>query len=62
MLEINNIYVDFDRPILNNISFKAKQGQIIGLVGKSGASPIWACKTAKVPKPEIKQTNSYKIL
>ncbi len=37
MLEINNIYVDFDRPILNNISFKAKQGQIIGLVGKSGA-------------------------
>jgi ABC-type multidrug transport system ATPase subunit len=37
MLEIRNIYVDFDRPILNNISFKAKQGQIIGLVGKSGA-------------------------
>ena len=37
MLEIKNICIDFDRPILNNISFKAKQGQIIGLVGKSGA-------------------------
>lgn len=37
MLEINNISIDFDRPILNNISFKAKKGQIIGLVGKSGA-------------------------
>ena len=37
MLEIKNIFVDFDRPILKNISFKAKQGQIIGLVGKSGA-------------------------
>lgn len=37
MLEIKNIYVDFDRPILNNICFKAKRGQIIGLVGKSGA-------------------------
>ena len=37
MLEIKNISVDFDRPILKNISFKAKQGQIIGLVGKSGA-------------------------
>lgn len=37
MLEINHISVDFDRPILKSISFKAKQGQIIGLVGKSGA-------------------------
>ena len=37
MLEIKNIFVDFDRPILKNISLKAKQGQIIGLVGKSGA-------------------------
>lgn len=37
MLEIKNIFVDFDRPILKNISFKAKRGQIIGLVGKSGA-------------------------
>ncbi len=37
MLEIKNISVDFDRPILKNVSFKAKRGQIIGLVGKSGA-------------------------
>ena len=37
MLEIKNISVDFDRPILKNISLKAKRGQIIGLVGKSGA-------------------------
>ncbi len=37
MLEIKNICVEFDRPILNEISFKAKEGQIIGLVGKSGA-------------------------
>tara|TARA_B100001287_G_scaffold274728_1_gene280677 strand:- start:3489 stop:4418 length:930 start_codon:yes stop_codon:yes gene_type:complete len=37
MLEIKNVNVDFDRPILNNISFKVKKGQIIGLVGKSGA-------------------------
>jgi iron(III) transport system ATP-binding protein len=37
MLEIKNISVEFDRPILNDISFAAKRGQIIGLVGRSGA-------------------------
>ncbi|MEJ6589526.1 MAG: ABC transporter ATP-binding protein [Crocinitomicaceae bacterium] len=37
MLEIKNVFVDFDRPILNDINFNAKKGQIIGLVGKSGA-------------------------
>ena len=37
MLEIKEISVDFDRPVLKNISLRAKKGQIIGLVGRSGA-------------------------
>ena len=37
MLEIKEISVAFDRPVLKNISLTAKKGQIIGLVGKSGA-------------------------
>ena len=39
VLEVNNISLKFDStiPILNNISFKIKKGQIMGLVGKSGA-------------------------
>ena len=39
MLEVKNITLKFDSttPILNNICFKIKKGQIMGLVGKSGA-------------------------
>ena len=37
MLEIKEISVAFDRPVLKNISLTAKKGQFIGLVGKSGA-------------------------
>ncbi len=37
MLEIKNISLEFDRPVLRNISFKVRKGQIVGLVGKSGA-------------------------
>jgi len=37
MLEIKNISLEFDKPVLKNVSFKVSQGQIIGLVGKSGA-------------------------
>ena len=37
MLEIKEISVNFDRPVLKNISLTAKKGNIIGLVGKSGA-------------------------
>ena len=37
MLEIKEISVDFDRPVLKNISLTARKGQIIGLVGRSGA-------------------------
>lgn len=39
MLEVNNISLKFDptTSILNDISFKIKKGQIMGLVGKSGA-------------------------
>ncbi|MDG2154208.1 MAG: ABC transporter ATP-binding protein [Crocinitomicaceae bacterium] len=39
MLEVNNISLKFDlpTPILKNICFKIKKGQIMGLVGKSGA-------------------------
>jgi ABC-type sugar transport system ATPase subunit len=37
MLEIKNISLEFERPVLKNVSFKVNEGQIIGLVGKSGA-------------------------
>jgi len=37
MLEIKNISLEFDKPVLKNVCFKVSQGQIIGLVGKSGA-------------------------
>ena len=37
MLEVKNISLNFDKQILKNISFKIKKGQIMGLVGKSGA-------------------------
>lgn len=37
MLEVKNISLKFEALVLNNISFKIKKGQIMGLVGKSGA-------------------------
>jgi iron(III) transport system ATP-binding protein len=37
MLEVKNISLKFDAPVLKNISFKIKKGQIMGLVGRSGA-------------------------
>ena len=37
ILEVNNISLEFDTPVLKNISFKVKRGKIMGLVGKSGA-------------------------
>ncbi len=37
MLEAKHIALTFDRPILKGINFSLKAGQIIGIVGKSGA-------------------------
>lgn len=37
MLRAENISLDFDKVILKNVNFKLNSGQIIGLVGKSGA-------------------------
>lgn len=37
MLEAKHIALTFDRPILKGINFSLKTGQIIGIVGKSGA-------------------------
>ena len=37
MLEINEIQLAFQRPILLTISLTIKQGEIVGIVGKSGA-------------------------
>lgn len=37
MLEVHNVSLSYDTHVLKNISFKVKKGQIMGLVGKSGA-------------------------
>ena len=37
MIEVKNISLRFDKPVLKNIGFKIKKGHIVGLVGKSGA-------------------------
>jgi len=37
MLEVLNVSLSYDTPVLKNISFKVKKGKIMGLVGKSGA-------------------------
>lgn len=37
MLEVLNVSLSYNTPVLKNISFKVKKGQIMGLVGKSGA-------------------------
>ena len=37
MIEVKNISLRFDKPVLKNISFRIKKGHIVGLVGKSGA-------------------------
>lgn len=37
MLELRNIFLEFDRPILSNISIKLEKGETLGIVGKSGA-------------------------
>ena len=37
MIEIKNVSLRFDKPVLKNIDFKIKKGHIVGLVGKSGA-------------------------
>jgi iron(III) transport system ATP-binding protein len=36
VLEIKNISFSYDREILHDVSFSVKQGQIFGIVGKSG--------------------------
>jgi iron(III) transport system ATP-binding protein len=37
MLEVNLVSLNFDRPVLEGINFSLKEGEIIGVVGKSGA-------------------------
>lgn len=37
MIELRNITLDFDKPILQNISLHIKQGETLGIVGRSGA-------------------------
>lgn len=37
MLSVENIYLSYDRPILNGISLSVSGGEIIGIAGNSGA-------------------------
>jgi iron(III) transport system ATP-binding protein len=37
VIELQNISLDFDKPILTNISLQIKQGETLGIVGRSGA-------------------------
>lgn len=37
MIELRNISLDFDKPILQNISLEINQGETLGIVGRSGA-------------------------
>lgn len=36
MLKVENIHFAYDKEILNEISFELKQGEVLGIVGKSG--------------------------
>lgn len=37
MLSVENIYLSYDKPILNGISLSVSEGEIIGIAGNSGA-------------------------
>jgi ABC-type sugar transport system ATPase subunit len=37
VIELRNISLDFDKPILTNISLQIEQGETLGIVGRSGA-------------------------
>ncbi len=37
MLEVSNIYKNFERPILNNVSFKVPTGEMLLVLGPSGS-------------------------
>ena len=37
MLKVQDLQLNFDRTILQNINFSVGEGEIIGIVGKSGA-------------------------
>ena len=39
MLEVRNISLNYGREVLKDISLQLKQGEIISIVGKSGAKP-----------------------
>lgn len=37
MLEVRDVFLSYDRPILKKVNLKLNDGEILGLVGKSGA-------------------------
>ena len=37
MLQIKGVSLSFQRPVLDQVSLSIKKGEILGLVGKSGA-------------------------
>ena len=37
MLSVNNIYLVYNQPVLNGISFSVAENEIIGIAGNSGA-------------------------
>jgi phospholipid/cholesterol/gamma-HCH transport system ATP-binding protein len=44
VIELNHVYLAFDRPILEDVSFAAHEGETIAVVGESGTGKSTALK------------------
>ena len=55
MLQLKGIELSYNRPILKAINFEIAKGEIVGIVGKSGAGKTVFLNLTKYPNMSLRQ-------